>query len=184
MADIAASGFLSTPSARRATAGRKSTAASSLYFYPRPPRGGRPLGYMSLAGWDVFLSTPSARRATSSMMVGMPPSMHFYPRPPRGGRQGSSDGQKVHPRISIHALREEGDYFHVLCNKISAISIHALREEGDQPFSGLSGAQADFYPRPPRGGRLCPSDNTLVIHQFLSTPSARRATHAASCSSV
>ena len=132
MADIAASGFLSTPSARRATAGRKSTAASSLYFYPRPPRGGRPLGYMSLAGWDVFLSTPSARRATSSMMVGMPPSMHFYPRPPRGGRQGSSDGQKVHPRISIHALREEGD----------------------QPFSGLSGAQADFYPRPPRGGRL------------------------------
>ena len=101
-----------------------------------------------------FLSTPSARRATSSMMVGMPPSMHFYPRPPRGGRQGSSDGQKVHPRISIHALREEGDYFHVLCNKISAISIHALREEGDQPFSGLSGAQADFYPRPPRGGRL------------------------------
>ena len=41
---------------------------------------------MSLAGWDVFLSTPSARRAT-----------------------GDEDGDEDYPKISIHALREEGD---------------------------------------------------------------------------
>ena len=55
--------FLSTPSARRATG--KGTAASSgcLFFYPRPPRGGRP-GKTDL---------PLFR-------------FNFYPRPPRGGR--------------------------------------------------------------------------------------------------
>ena len=34
-------GFLSTPSARRATSGCRTDAASAWYFYPRPPRGGR-----------------------------------------------------------------------------------------------------------------------------------------------
>ena len=34
--------FLSTPSARRATAVRLAHAAEIPYFYPRPPRGGRP----------------------------------------------------------------------------------------------------------------------------------------------
>ena len=34
----------------------------------------------------------------------------------------------------------------------------------------------DFYPRPPRGGRHLTGDDTAVLVQFLSTPSARRAT--------
>ena len=41
---------------------------------------------------------------------------------------------------------------------IIKISIHALREEGDVQLSGFSPLTANFYPRPPRGGRrLCPS---------------------------
>ena len=56
--------FLSTPSARRATA----TAS--------PP----PV-------WYRFLSTPSARRATFPYGTKTDPSQHFYPRPPRGGRR-------------------------------------------------------------------------------------------------
>ena len=56
-------------------------------FYPRPPRGGRrPVGKTRCASWR-FLSTPSARRAT-----------------PPGGVS------TVDTLISIHALREEGDY--------------------------------------------------------------------------
>ena len=56
------------------------------------------------------------------------------------------------------------------------ISIHALREEGDLMVQRPACALANFYPRPPRGGRR--SD---LLHQdqpepFLSTPSARRAT--------
>ena len=34
------------------------------------------------------------------------------------------------------------------------ISIHALREEGDAANAGICYDLADFYPRPPRGGRL------------------------------
>ena len=34
----------------------------------------------------------------------------------------------------------------------------------------------DFYPRPPRGGRLVRTSTAVVADVFLSTPSARRAT--------
>ena len=79
--------FLSTPSARRATykrtelepsmdisihalreegdSRRKRSKSNLKYFYPRPPRGGRP------------------RRATDAKHRGS----DFYPRPPRGGRR-------------------------------------------------------------------------------------------------
>ena len=56
----------------------------------------------------IFLSTPSARRATKRVC-----------------------GVLHRRRISIHALREEGDPY------------HARRAT----------ARGNFYPRPPRGGR-------------------------------
>ena len=58
--------FLSTPSARRATPAVPATRSASSYFYPRPPRGGRPLQGLDLVRLIIFLSTPSARRATFS----------------------------------------------------------------------------------------------------------------------
>ena len=78
--------FLSTPSARRATADRRNHAARIGDFYPRPPRGGRPAGGHLIRTREEFLSTPSARRATA--------------------HQGAVDLSDL---ISIHALREEGD---------------------------------------------------------------------------
>ena len=57
--------------------------------------------------------------------------------------------------ISIHALREEGDRSVGHAQPHGAISIHALREEGDEVI--VKGHAVEF--------------------QFLSTPSARRATH-------
>ena len=146
--------FLSTPSARRATnlttirsrlflisihALREEgddfdafATLSTVYFYPRPPRGGRPgqSGLMLLS--KKFLSTPSARRATQH-------DFHVW---------------RIHD-ISIHALREEGDLITLMglwaikqflstpsARRATkqfaqlvldvAISIHALREEGDQ----------------------------------------------------
>ena len=124
----------------------------TLYFYPRPPRGGRP---------------PSQdRRGTTQ---------NFYPRPPRGGRLGCRwalsrasrflstpsarratrrrPRQRPVGRISIHALREEGDEPAAEAPAPTGISIHALREEGDGTFAGLLTCPRYFYPRPPRGGR-------------------------------
>ena len=56
------------------------------------------------------------------------------------------------------------------------ISIPALREEGDVVPDGDVVAEADFYPRPPRGGRLFDDAGVVEGSEFLSPPSARRAT--------
>ena len=148
-------GFLSTPSARRATMPPFLQIRCWNYFYPRPPRGGRlRLSSFSLLP-SVFLSTPSARRATlcfHRIGKGISISIHalreegdpgdnahcrrrgyFYPRPPRGGRPLLHPVSKIHAKISIHALREEGDW---------------------RGFRRPAFRERYFYPRPPRGGRL------------------------------
>ena len=123
-------------------------------FYPRPPRGGRPDADLVPFAPVEFLSTPSARRAT---------------RPSRSSPSPT--------RISIHALREEGDFADVAEQRVDfLISIHALREEGDLPFAAARPFYQDFYPRPPRGGRHPNGFPSAYEELFLSTPSARRAT--------
>ena len=79
-------GFLSTPSARRATPEK----LDEDYRV-------------------IFLSTPSARRATTTWKALCFRSADFYPRPPRGGRLFFMEHFGVKLVISIHALREEGD---------------------------------------------------------------------------
>ena len=79
--------FLSTPSARRATLQCIVDGCSGGHFYPRPPRGGRPLQVSAASRFGFY----------------------FYPRPPRGGRPGQHGGAVRDHDISIHALREEGD---------------------------------------------------------------------------
>ena len=102
--------FLSTPSARRATWASCNVAGHFKNFYPRPPRGGRPgrpiSGPQNTVG---FLSTPSARRATRGRRAAVFQRSHFYPRPPRGGRLYNGSKLCRRQKISIHALREEGD---------------------------------------------------------------------------
>ena len=124
--------FLSTPSARRATVRGGNAGALYRNFYPRPPRGGRPQPIPRHRSNRRFLSTPSARRATvrgvdgtlidkpflstpsarrATLRLHMEPTDpdNFYPRPPRGGRLPVHLRGSNHKRISIHALREEGD---------------------------------------------------------------------------
>ena len=168
--------FLSTPSARRATIHRPAREPREADFYPRPPRGGRQRLVIPMAAQLVisihalreegdfpfssrqtcfiqFLSTPSARRATIHRPAREPREADFYPRPPRGGRQRLVIPMAAQLVISIHALREEGDFWMLSYCCCKTISIHALREEGDHPAGILPDSRADFYPRPPRGGR-------------------------------
>ena len=172
---------------------------SGSYFYPRPPRGGRrvdlaaaidrihisihalreegdPRGAAALPQQRNFYPRPP-RGGRPCLPCRFWTQRYFYPRPPRGGRRMPGLWYTQCAKISIHALREEGDYPVVCprrqgglflstpsarrateCRRNGAyqlrISIHALREEGDYPV-------------------VCPRRQGGL---FLSTPSARRAT--------
>ena len=133
----------------------KGTPLCTLYFYPRPPRGGRPTGTHSQMNGVIFLSTPSARRATRAgdekggeqyIFLSTPsarratyrrwkhenkPNNYFYPRPPRGGRP----------------------LWHIIGNTIRVfLSTPSARR--------ATGAISSY----------------ALLLEFLSTPSARRAT--------
>ena len=149
-----------------------------LYFYPRPPGGGR-----------LYVAAFIAEKSD------------FYPRPPGGGRPENREKRSQRYYISIHALRVEGDCSCMAVRRswqnfyprppgggrraalypavdIEQISIHALRVEGDPDRAGDHGRKNHFYPRPPGGGR---PDEYLPIFvkglEFLSTPSGWRATY-------
>ena len=78
--------FLSTSSARRTTSSLSVIFSPPFNFYPRPPRGGRPVLITEQIAQFLFLSTSSARRTTSSCYLLFRFIFNFYPRPPRGGR--------------------------------------------------------------------------------------------------
>ena len=167
--------FLSVPSARRATQEERAGLTYGAYFYPRPPRGGRP---SFTTCWSV--------------------QENFYPRPPRGGRRADAPFQKkstaflstpsarratarqflinLFGEISIHALREEGDRQHINNVLLAIISIHALREEGDrQHINNVLLAIISIHALREEGDATVPHKETKTT-EFLSTPSARRAT--------
>ena len=90
---------------------------------------------------------------------------------------GKQDLLKYSYGISIHALREEGDSGTVAnYSKTKAISIHALREEGDLAGLEVTSFERQFLSTP--SARRA-TRSSIVYHfswSFLSTPSARRAT--------
>ena len=194
--------FLSTPSARRATLQCLVTWSSHRYFYPRPPRGGRPSAAGQHAEPDRFLSTPSARRATPRPQK-WPWYKKFLSTPSARRATLRSVRQDVRNDISIHALREEGDllweHFENLMGQFLStpsarrattaafsmttmsrfLSTPSARRATRRSARGWS-ACINFYPRPPRGGRQDALDFLFEVLGFLSTPSARRATRFAS----
>ena len=193
--------FLSTPSARRATPGlsvagnakdisihalreegdvqRQHVYEELRNFYPRPPRGGRLFCVGSTMPPYLFLSTPSARRATFLRLSRGLSGGNFYPRPPRGGRRRATAVVRPRGRISIHALREEGD-FHAGKYLDRLFNFYPRPPRGGRhEFLDQRRSLFDFYPRPPRGGRLFEKKVLSDFALFLSTPSARRATNRA-----
>ena len=181
--------FLSTPSARRATRRRESSRATKGDFYPRPPRGGRPISIFGSAMDDIFLSTPSARRATRPQRSpttrraisihalreegdSPPPwrclrSWYFYPRPPRGGRPDASLilGRVI--AISIHALREEGDVIVCLLEAVVIVFLSTpSARRATKKIPAHTREEKYFYPRPPRGGRQAHQDLGGGVHSI------------------
>ena len=184
--------FLSTPSARRATEDSHHPLSIHLYFYPRPPRGGRPGVKGGEAGTALFLSTPSARRATSaardmgdSMEISIhalreegdrhlcthpKPSGYFYPRPPRGGRRQTEHYDQMDRIFLSTPSARRATLPAGRTGRPGGISIHALREEGDISCRMRRSVLSYFYPRPPRGGRPVPSSETTSVEDFYPRP--------------
>ena len=192
-------GFLSTPSARRATphfsvvlqnlvdfyprpprGGRRpavpATRSASSYFYPRPPRGGRPGDVPGGEVLDQFLSTPSARRATRHRERNQCDGSYFYPRPPRGGRPRSPASGIF--RFYFYPRPPRGGRRLPKCQAVRVgvfLSTPSARR-ATIAVPGVGADALDFYPRPPRGGRRGIVPRVVAQAKFLSTPSARRAT--------
>ena len=102
----------------------------------------------------IFLSTPSARRATSCSAIFQPLPKNFYPRPPRGGRPRSVQQDFCRNRISIHALREEGDLGTVDDADFLKVFLSTPSARRATVWKTHHGKRRkNFYPRPPRGGR-------------------------------
>ena len=102
-----------------------------MYFYPRPPRGGRHENEGVYENEKEFLSTPSARRATKvAREIKTASAISIHALREEGDDRSGGHGRLQH-QISIHALREEGDDSQGQRPGAVEISIHALREEGD-----------------------------------------------------
>ena len=107
-----------------------SSAQTAVYFYPRPPRGGRLARFEFTCPACKFLSTPSARRATDGDIS------HYavieFLSTPSARRATSNNSFSIRfflflstpsaRRATIDQQAEIDSYL---------ISIHALREEGD-----------------------------------------------------
>ena len=169
-------GFLSTPSARRATPKNGNTPEHITHFYPRPPRGGRP-GVGAAEAAKILISIHALREEGDRKLHHRGRNAHyFYPRPPRGGRRMARlTWITPAPFLSTPSARR-ATKLHDRAVSNHIISIHALREEGDIPPPCAMGEARYFYPRPPRGGRLRLYLPPRFWAVFLSTPSARRAT--------
>ena len=144
--------FLSTPSARRAT--RLPPKISVVYAFLSTPSARRATCDFGLVPVVfLFLSTPSARRATM---------MPIRNRRRRGFLSTPSARRATTERP---AIGRHGKNFYPRPPR-----------GGRRVPTGAGSARRNFYPRPPRGGRLQRVINCIQLFQFLSTPSARRAT--------
>ena len=126
---------------------------------------------------EVFQSTPSARRATQSLLLCVRAKKTFQSTPSARRATGFEVACGLVGFISIHALREEGDYYNAM-DDLSQTQFQstpsARRATPHRPELALT--IGDFNPRPPRGGRLTVFDVLGDKEEFQSTPSARRAT--------
>ena len=148
-------GFLSTLPARGATQFLQILGGSGTNFYPRSPRGERPVDpHLQRALFDISIHAPREGSDPGDRFLRFVESIFLSTLPARGATLGYKDLDAGVLLISIHAPREGSD-------------IH--------PRPGRH-AGRDFYPRSPRGERLSEREQAIIQELFLSTLPARGAT--------
>ena len=124
----------------------------------------------------LFLSTPSARRATWKGLLVMSVQTFLSTPSARRATQGCTSVEEYRKTFLSTPSARRATRFSPETLFYFLISIHALREEGDTSTLSKRPRPSDFYPRPPRGGRQFSLPICVDVEEFLSTPSARRAT--------
>ena len=186
--------FLSTPSARRATklgedgklsgwdisihalreegdAGSSARPHPGTNFYPRPPRGGRHWDAYVTGGTNAFLSTPSARRATWDAYV--TGGTNAFLSTPSARRATFSCPAIRLRRWNFYPRPPRGGRPACLLwlHSSTVISIHALREEGDGPSDRTKPTKKEFLSTPSaRRATRCPALNVDRIEDFYPRP--------------
>ena len=147
--------FLSTPPSRVATATSGAVPLFVCCFYPRHPRGWRPLIHGAVgAGGRVSIHATLAGGDRPGIFFTFGMNSGFYPRHPRGWRPEIAQGALNGTLVSIHATLAGGDFKEINYGQAGGIvSIHATLAGGDTAIVGMFGENAGFYPRHPRGWR-------------------------------
>ena len=140
-------------------------------FYPRPPRGGRPHSSTVRLSGGAFLSTPSARRATMTCFAGISFILEFLSTPSarRATYYNAMDTQSQTIFLSTPSARRATHQAGGAARP-PRISIHALREEGDKSGHPSVACSCNFYPRPPRGGRPSTWARPTSLSNFYPRP--------------
>ena len=137
------------PAKMDAIAGRMKT------FYPRPPRGGRPAFLLPHIDVYAFLSTSPAWGTTPIAFAIISTHACFLSTSPAWGTTSSRQGRILCSSLSIHVPRVGDDQAGRDSWSVpSLLSIHVPRVGDDTNVFAKSACMTDFYPRPPRGGRL------------------------------
>ena len=145
------------------------------YFYPRPPRGGRLLTAAAGSFARYFYPRPP-RGGRPEEVAKHGRQKYFYPRPPRGGRRHAYDViKRIKKFLSTPSARRATTQCRNSLFKHRFLSTPSARRATFHLVSFRPGF-TNFYPRPPRGGRPYTLYASRMAAVFLSTPSARRAT--------
>ena len=170
-------------------------------FYPRSPRGERPIKFYKIVFLSIFLSTLPARGATMVCRQRRRAGQHFYPRSPRGERRTvrrppSSRTDNFYPRSPRGERRcpatptsNSKGFLSTLPARgatltksrprwtLRPISIHAPREGSDNAGRMDSYHAAEFLSTlPARGATQERFVQEYLVDLFLSTLPARGAT--------
>ena len=131
----------------------RASAPAEANFYPRPPRGGRRRHRLRRKGRGGISIHALREEGDAQTPARKKFFANFYPRPPRGGRHPAASHSVAKGGFLSTPSARRATGLPGTHGPHRRISIHALREEGDNAYRRGGMDAAHFYPRPPRGGR-------------------------------
>ena len=155
---------------------QQTCAERRLYFYPRPPCGGRRLTalFRMLATRYFYPRPPCGGRLPASSCKSW--RFHFYPRPPCGGRH-KSKLYWVWAGIFLSTSPLRGTtHFNGEVNRVTHISIHVPLAGDDRCSTSIGQRRDRFLSTSPLRGTTSRKQLQILAFPFLSTSPLRGTT--------